>query len=82
MSKLYRTVVGLLLAALLTTAARADGPDISARRLLDSWNDEDPGMKMVAEVIASAFASGFPGAGTPQGSERIAPRPISKGGRS
>jgi hypothetical protein len=41
------------------TAALADGPDISAQRLIASWHDDDPGMKMVAEVIASAFASGF-----------------------
>jgi hypothetical protein len=44
---------------LIASAAQADGPDISAQRLLSSWQDEDPSMRMVAEVIASAFASGF-----------------------
>jgi Rap1a immunity proteins len=53
-------VAGLILfAALTTTAALAEGPDISAQRLVASWHDDDPGMRMVAEVIASAFASGF-----------------------
>jgi hypothetical protein len=42
----------------LSVPARADPPDISAQRLLSSWNDDDPGVKMLAEVIASAFASG------------------------
>jgi hypothetical protein len=44
---------------LTASAAQADGLNISAQHLLSSWHDEDPGMKMVAEVIASAFASGF-----------------------
>jgi Rap1a immunity proteins len=53
-------VAGLILfAALTTTAAVAEGPDISAQHLIASWHDDDPGMRMVAEVIASAFASGF-----------------------
>jgi hypothetical protein len=59
MSKLYSVAAGVFVAALVATAALADGPDISARRLLASWHDEDPGMRMVAEVIGSAFASGF-----------------------
>jgi hypothetical protein len=59
MSKLYSTIAGLLLATLVTGVAHADGSDISAQRLPDSWHDDDPGMRMVAEVIASAFASGF-----------------------
>jgi hypothetical protein len=44
---------------LLSAPARADPPDISAQRLLSNWQEGDPGMKMLAEVIASAFASGF-----------------------
>jgi hypothetical protein len=79
MSKLYSAVVGLFLAALVTTAARADGPDISARRLLDSWHDEDPGMKMVAEVIASAFASGFSWGGDAAGKRTYCAPPDLKG---
>jgi len=60
MRKLHRVGAVVLAAALMVSAAQADGPDISAqRRLLDSWKDDDPGMRMVAEVIASAFASGF-----------------------
>jgi hypothetical protein len=57
MAKLFRLAGGVLLAAVIASAARAG--DISAQRLLASWHDEDPGMRMVAEVIASAFASGF-----------------------
>ena len=59
MGKLYSVAAGVFIATLIASAALADGPDISAQHLLSSWQDEDPGMKMVAEVIASAFASGF-----------------------
>jgi Rap1a immunity proteins len=59
MGKLYSAARGLFVVTLVVSAARADGPDISAQRLLASWHDEDPGMRMVAEVIASAFSSGF-----------------------
>ena len=54
-----RVAAGVFIASLIVPAARADGPDISAQRLLESWKGDDPGMKMVAEVIASAFASGY-----------------------
>lgn len=57
--KLHSVAAGVVVATLIAFAARADGPDIFARRLLESWKNEDPGMRMVAEVIASAFASGF-----------------------
>jgi hypothetical protein len=57
-SKLLSAVAGLLLATLVTGVAHA-GSDITAQRLLDSWHDDDPGMRMVAEVIARTFASGF-----------------------
>jgi Rap1a immunity proteins len=57
--KLYSAAAGVFIAALTASAARADGPDISAQRLLASWQDGDPNIRMVAEVIASAFASGF-----------------------
>jgi hypothetical protein len=83
MAKLGSVAAGVFLAAtLIASAARADGPDISAQRLLSSWHDEDPGMRMVAEVIASAFASGFHGAEMLPESEPIAPRVISKDLRS
>ena len=60
MGKLYTVAARVFVAVLIAAAAaQADGPDISAQRLLSSWQDEDPSMKMVAEVIASAFASGF-----------------------
>jgi hypothetical protein len=59
MAKVYSATTGVLLAALIACAAHADGPDISAQRLLESWKGEDPGMRIVAEVIASAFAGGF-----------------------
>jgi hypothetical protein len=59
MGKLYSAAAGVLLVMLIASTAGANGPDISAQRLLASWKGEDPGMKMVAEVIASAFASGF-----------------------
>ena len=44
---------------LLLPSASADTPDISAARLLAGWKAEDPTMRMLAEVIASAFASGL-----------------------
>jgi Rap1a immunity proteins len=50
---------GVLLATMLSAPGRADPPDISAQRLLSNWQEGDPGMRMLAEVIASAFASGF-----------------------
>ena len=43
---------------LLTSSVGSQSPDISARRLLSGWKAEDPSMRMLAEVIASAFASG------------------------
>jgi hypothetical protein len=59
MAKLYALTVGVFVITLTASAGLADGPDISAQRLLESWTGDDPGMRMIAEVIASAFASGF-----------------------
>jgi hypothetical protein len=59
---------------LIASAAQADGPDISAQRVLASWKDADPGMRMVAEVIASAFAS-------TAGKRAYCPSPDLKGGQ-
>jgi hypothetical protein len=60
---------GVFAVTLIASAAQADGPDISAQSLLSSWHDEDPGMRMGAEVIASAFASGLSWKGTLGGKE-------------
>jgi len=79
MAKVYSVATGVFLAALIAFAARADGPDISAHRLLESWKGEDPGMKMVAEVIASAFASGFSWGGNAAGKRAYCASPDLKG---
>ena len=55
MSKLYSATAGVFFETVIVSAAHADGPDISAQRLLESWKGEDLGMRMVAEVIASAL---------------------------
>src|SRR5580700_11193402 len=81
MSKMYRAAVVAFTAALFTSAAQADGSDISAQRLLDSWKGEDPGMRMVAEVIASAFASGLSWKGTLAGKDVYCPPQGFKGGQ-
>jgi hypothetical protein len=73
MAKVYSVAIGIFLAALIAFAARADGPDISAHRLLESWKGEDPGMRIVAEVIASAFASGLSWKGSLGGKEVYCP---------
>jgi hypothetical protein len=49
----------LFVAFLLTPAALADPPEISALRLLLGWKDQDPNTRMLAEVIASAFSNGL-----------------------
>jgi len=49
----------VLVAMLLTGAASAQSPDISAQRLLSSWKGDDPMMSKLAEVIAAAFSSGL-----------------------
>jgi hypothetical protein len=48
--------------------------------LLESWKGEDPNMRMVAEVIASAFASGLSWKGTLAGNEVYYPPRGLKGG--
>jgi len=49
----------VLLTMLLAVPVWADSPDISARRLLASWKDQDPSIRMLAEMIAAAFSSGL-----------------------
>jgi hypothetical protein len=79
MIKLFTVAGGIFLAALVASAAQAEGSDISAQRLLGSWRDEDPGMRMVAEVIASAFASGFSWGGDAAGKRIYCAAPDLKG---
>jgi hypothetical protein len=81
MSKLHRVAAGAFAVALIASAAHADGPNISAQRLLESWKGEDPGMRMVAEVIASAFASGFSWGGDAAGKRVYCASPDLKGGQ-
>jgi len=69
----------LVVAMLLTGAAAAQSPDISARRLLSSWKGEDPSMRLVAEVIASAFSSGLSWRGSLARKEVYCPPPGLKG---
>ena len=81
MGKLYSLAAGLCAATLIASGAQADGPDISAQRLLSAWKGEDTNMRMVAEVIASAFASGLSWKGTLGGKEVYCPPPELKGGQ-
>ena len=81
MSKLYSATATVSLATLIVSAGHADGPDISAQQLLESLKGEDPGMRMVAEVIASAFASGLSWKGTLGGKEVYCPPQGLKGGQ-
>ena len=66
----------VLVAMLLASAVWAQSPDISARRLLSGWKAEDPSMRMLAEVIASAFASGLSWSSAHGGKEVYCPPPI------
>jgi hypothetical protein len=79
MGKLYSVAAGVFVATLIASRAQADGPDISAQRLLSSWQDEDPSMRMVAGVIASAFASGFSWGGDTAGKHAYCGPPDLKG---
>jgi hypothetical protein len=78
MAKLLSIAGSLFLATLIASTVPADA-DISARHLLDSWKGEDPGMRMVAEVIASAFASGFSWGGDTPGKPAYCAPPDFKG---
>ena len=66
----------IILVAMLianTASAQTSPPDISARRLLSSWKDEDVTMRMVAEVIAAAFSGGLSWRGSLAGKEVYCP---------
>jgi hypothetical protein len=69
MRKLYSLAIGGFLAMLIWSVAETASPDISAQRLLSSWQEGEPGMRMVAEMIASAFASGFSWGGNAAGKQ-------------
>ena len=47
----------------LSPVAWAGPENATARALVSEWKDGEPGMTAVAEVIASAFASGLAAAG-------------------
>jgi hypothetical protein len=64
---LNKLAAAVLLAGLWTSSARAGPADTTARALIAAWKDADPGLAKVAEVIASAFASGMSWAGTIEG---------------
>src|SRR5208282_728953 len=65
--RLTHVAAAVLLAALWTSRARAGPADTTARALVADWKDADRGMAAVAEVIASAFASGMSWAGAIEG---------------
>ena len=79
MGKWCSAAASVALAMLVASTARADGQDISAGRLLANWKDDDPGVRMVAEVIASAFASGFSWGGDAAGKRAYCAPPDLKG---
>ena len=62
---------------LLAAPASADSP--TARRLLADWKSDDAMMSMVAEVIASAFATGLSTAGSLSGKPVYCPPPNQRG---
>ena len=78
MGKLHSVFVGFFVAALITSGVRADGPDIPAQSPLSSWHGDDR-MRMVAEVITSAFASGFSWGGDAAGKREYCAPPDLKG---
>jgi hypothetical protein len=66
MNKLYSAAIGVF---------------AIAQALLSAWTGEDPGMRMVAEVIASAFVSDLSRKGTLGGKEAYCPPQGLKGGQ-
>jgi len=72
---LTQVAAAVLLAALWTSGARAGPADTTARALVADWKDADRGMAAVAEVIASAFASGMSWAGAIEGHPVYCPPP-------
>ena len=56
---MLRIVALVCAASLLAPVAWADPENATAGALVAEWKNGDPGMTLVAEVIASAFASGL-----------------------
>jgi Rap1a immunity proteins len=79
MRKLYSVGGSVFILVLTALVAEAGGPDISAQRLLSSWQEGDPRTKMLAEVIASAFASGFSWGGDVAGKRAYCAAPEIRG---
>ncbi len=74
--KLTKIAAAVLLTAVWTTGARAGPSDTTARALVADWKAGDREMAAVAEVIASAFASGMSWAGMIEGHPLYCPPPI------
>ena len=74
-----RTILGAVVSGAMLLAAPASADSPSARRLLSNWKSDDPMMSMVAEVIASAFATGLSTAGSLSGKPVYCPPPGAKG---
>jgi len=72
---LNKLAAAVLLAVFWSMGARAGPADSTARALVSAWKDADPSMAKVAEVIASAFASGMSWAGTIEGHPVYCPPP-------
>jgi len=62
-----KMAAAVLLFAVWTSGALADPARTTARALVVDWKNGDREMAAVAEVIASAFASGMSWAGTIEG---------------
>ncbi len=73
---LIKLIPVVLLAAVWASDARSDPADTTARALVADWKNGDREMAAVAEVIASAFASGMSWAGTIEGHPLYCPPPI------
>ena len=70
-----RTIFGAVVSGAMLLAAPASADSPSARRLLSNWKSDDPMMSMIAEVIASAFATGLSSAGSLSGKPVYCPPP-------
>ena len=65
----------VLLAGVWTSGVRADSAGTTARALVADWKAGDREMAAIAEVIASAFASGMSWAGVIEGHQVYCPPP-------
>ena len=77
---LTKMMAAFLLVAGWASEVRADPANTTARALLAAWK-ADPNMAAVAEVIASAFASGFSWGGDTAGKRAYCASPDLKGGQ-